>query len=424
MVFSSVTFLFYFLPLTLIVYYLSTQRMRNIALLLFSLLFYALTAWQYVILLVLSALFNFGIGKLMRRQKNKWLFYAGILFNLCLMVFFYAPGVSFFSFQAIAYQVDVFTGKIPVEEDILSYLLYFTFFAKLIAGPIVRYLEMQRSVETAELFTAGIMRFVKGLFYKCVLAETLLEINGIFTGDALLSAWLFAITALLYVAFDFIGYSDMAIGIGMFFGFKFPENFNYPFMADSIRDFWRRWHMTLMRFYKDYVYIPLGGSRGSTMTVIRNVFVVWFLTGLWHGRQMNYLLWGLYFGLFIVLERYVFGTWLKQHKAVSHVYTLLVVVVGFVLFTGNDISKICSLLQSMAGIGVPLLDDVSMYYAMSFFPFICFAIVCATPLFARIYHKLYSRWQYAEVVVVVVLFVVAVSFLLKGGFTPFVYFRY
>ena len=289
MVFSSVTFLFYFLPLTLIVYYLSPQRMRTIVLLLFSLLFYVLTAGQYVILLMLSALFNFVIGKRMRGQKNKWMLYASLLINLCILLFFHAPGVSFFSFQAIAYQVDVYNGKIHEEQNLLSWLLYFTFFAKVTAGPIVRYREMGERRETREVFTAGIMRFVRGLFYKCVLADTLLAITGVFTGNTMLSAWLSAIASLLYIAFDFIGYSDMAIGSGMFFGYQFPENFNYPLMANSISDFWRRWHMTLMRFFKDYVYIPLGGSRRS---VIRNIFVVWVLTGLWHGREWNYLLWG------------------------------------------------------------------------------------------------------------------------------------
>lgn len=421
MVFSSVTFLFYFLPLTLIVYYLSPQRMRTIVLLLFSLLFYVLTAGQYVILLMLSALFNFVIGKRMRGQKNKWMLYASLLINLCILLFFHAPGVSFFSFQAIAYQVDVYNGKIHEEQNLLSWLLYFTFFAKVTAGPIVRYREMGERRETRELFTAGIMRFVIGLFYKCVLADTLLAITGVFTGNTMLSAWLSAIASLLYIAFDFIGYSDMAIGIGMFFGYQFPENFNYPLMANSIRDFWRRWHMTLMRFFKDYVYIPLGGSRRS---VIRNIFVVWVLTGLWHGREWNYLLWGLYFGLFVVLERCVYGTWLKQHKVVSHFYTLFVVLIGFVFFTGNDVSHIGSLLEAMAGIGVPLVDALSMYYALSYLPFMSFAFLCGTPLFSRLYHALCDRWQYAEVVVMAVLFVVSVSFMLQGGFTPFVYFRY
>ncbi len=421
MVFSSVTFLFYFLPLTLIVYYLSPQRMRTIVLLLFSLLFYVLTAGQYVILLMLSALFNFVIGKRMRGQKNKWMLYASLLINLCILLFFHAPGVSFFSFQAIAYQVDVYNGKIHEEQNLLSWLLYFTFFAKVTAGPIVRYREMGERRETRELFTAGIMRFVRGLFYKCVLADTLLAITGVFTGNTMLSAWLSAIASLLYIAFDFIGYSDMAIGIGMFFGYQFPENFNYPLMANSIRDFWRRWHMTLMRFFKDYVYIPLGGSRRS---VIRNIFVVWVLTGLWHGREWNYLLWGLYFGLFVVLERCVYGTWLKQHKVVSHFYTLFVVLIGFVFFTGNDVSHIGSLLEAMAGIAVPLVDALSMYYALSYLPFMFFAFLCGTPLFSRLYHALCDRWQYAEVVVMAVLFVVSVSFMLQGGFTPFVYFRY
>lgn len=425
--FSTVTFLFYFLPACLAVYYVSRRSIRNTILLCASLLFYVLTAGSYVFLLLLSALFNWWCGRCLYKRKEKKVLFCVILFNLFIMVFFRAPGVSFFSFQAIAYLVDIERGIVKQEDDLLSLLLYFTFFAKLLSGPIVRYEEMKDDLdgrqESADQFTTGIMRFVRGLFYKCVLAETLLEMTGVFTVTSVLSSWLNAISALLYIAFDFIAYSDMAIGIGLFFGFRLPENFNYPLMAHSVRDFWRRWHMTLTRFFKDYVYIPLGGSRRSGLVVVRNVMVVWLLTGLWHGRQWNYVLWGIYFGLFVILEKCLTGRWLEGHKVVSHVYTLLVVVIGFVLFQ-NEISVALLQLQSMAGFGVPLADESSLYYAKSYLPFFVLAVGCGTPVFSRLYQRIVQRWQYAELLVMVVLFVVAVSFLLHGGFTPFVYFRY
>lgn len=421
--FSTVTFLFYFLPVCLAVWYVSKRSVRNTILLSASLLFYVLTAGNYVVLLLFSGLFNWWCGGRLSQKKEKWLLYCGIGINLFVMLFFHAPGVSFFSFQAIACLFDVFHGKVKAENDVLSFLLYFTFFAKLLSGPIVRYGEMQEQNETRELFAMGIMRFVKGLFYKCVLAETLLEITNVLVGNTMLSAWFNAVSTLLYIAFDFIAYSDMAIGIGMFFGFTFPENFNHPLIATSVRDFWRRWHMTLTRFFKDYVYIPLGGSKKSALTVIRNIFVVWLLTGLWHGIELHYVVWGLYFGLFVALEKCLVGKWLDRHTGIAHLYTLLVVIVGFVFFQ-KDIPDALAQLQSMAGIGVPLLDELSLYYAKSYLPFLLFALFCGIPLFSRLYHRLTQRWQYAEVMVMVVLFVVAVSFLLQGGFTPFVYFRY
>lgn len=426
--FSSVTFLFYFLPLVLLVYYLSLRKMKNLVLLAASLLFYGLTAGHYVFLLVVSALCNYLFGKTMAGKNGKWMLLCSVLFNLGLLLFFHAPGVSFFSFQAIAYQVDVYQGKVKAEGSVISYLLYFIFFAKLTAGPLVRYGEMQEALqgrhETTEQFAEGIKRFVKGLFYKCVLAQTLLNAMQVMTTNSLLSAWFNAAAYFLYVAFDFIAYSDMAVGIGCFFGFSLPENFNYPLLAESVRDFWRRWHMTLMRFFKDYVYIPLGGSQRSAVIVVRNIFVVWLLTGLWHGRQTSYLIWGLYFGFFVVMERFVFGKWLRRHKVTSHFYTLLAVMVGFVFFRANTISDALIQLQAMAGMNVPLFDELSLYYAGSYFPFFVFAFLCSTPLFAKLYQVVVKKWQYAEVVVVVVLFVISLSFLLHSGFTPFVYFRY
>lgn len=426
--FSSVTFLFYFLPFVLIIYYLSLQKMRNPVLLTASILFYVLTAGRHVFLLILSALCNYWFGKVIAGRKKKWLLWCIVLFNLGLLVLFRAPGISFFSFQAVAYQADVYRDEVKAESNILSYLLYFTFFAKLTAGPLVRYGQMQEDLherhETVDQFAAGIMRFVTGLFHKCVLADTLLEIVQVMPTGSVLSAWFKASVFFLYVAFDFIGYSDMAIGIGCFFGFTLPENFNYPLMAKSVREFWRRWHMTLMRFFQDYVYIPLGGSKARSVIVIRNIFVVWLLTGLWHGRQLNYLVWGLYFGFFVVMERFVYGMWLKRHQVIAHLYTLSVAVIGFVFFQANTISDALIQLQSMAGVNVPFVDEQSLYYTSSYLPFFVFAVLCGTPLFAKLYQFAARRWQYAEVIAFALLFVISLSFLLRGGFTPFVYFRY
>lgn len=330
MVFTSISFIYYFLPLLLICYFVVPKKFRNIILLMFSVLFYFYGEPKYMLLMLIEVLISYVVGLLIDKYKSKNILIIGIFIhvllfgifkyfnfviinvnnlfhsNLNLLNVILPIGISFYTFQIISYEIDVYNKKVNVQSNILKYFLYVFLFPQLIAGPIVRYQDVNNEIDnrnvTFEMFERGVRRFIIGLSKKVIIANNLGELCNIYLnlGDkSVLFTWIFAIGYMLQIYFDFSGYSDIAIGLGKMLGFNFPENFNYPYMAKSITDFWRRWHMTLSSWFRDYVYIPLGGNKKGVLKQIRNILIVWLLTGLWHGASWNFIVWGLYFGILL-----------------------------------------------------------------------------------------------------------------------------
>lgn len=386
MLFTSPSFIFFFLPLSLLSHWINFKKLRNASLLASSLIFYAWGEPEYILVLVFSILLNWSIGILLASKSNKKLFlFIGCFINLCLLGIFkylnfflatlgltdfieinfgvnvaliHLPiGISFFTFQALSYLVDIYRFDTAPQSNIVDFGLYLSLFPQLIAGPIVRYVdvakELNKRIFSYMNLVNGFNRFSVGLAKKVLIANPAGALSdGIFNSDYSTlnyqSAWLGVLAYSIQIFFDFSGYSDMAIGIGKMFGFKFPENFNYPYISKSIQEFWRRWHITLSSFFRDYVYIPLGGSRVSETRVYINIMIIFLLTGLWHGASWNFVLWGLFHGTFLCLERIFLGNWLnKMHAAASHVYTLLIVGLGWVIFRIEDTSRLKTYLFTM-----------------------------------------------------------------------------
>lgn len=364
MIFSSVSFLFYFLPLVLILYFLSPRKYRNLILFISSLFYYFVGEKQYTLILLFSCVFNYFYAKRIKDKKSLWF---GIVVNLSLLIYFKYTnfivndvldfnnlvnivlpiGISFFTFQAISYLIDVYRGDVKTSKSFINFGTYLTFFPQLIAGPIVRYETVNKELidrkENVDDASRGITRFCVGLFKKAVIADTLGSIVKLLSAIKVrssLSYFLEMISATVQLYYDFSAYSDMAIGMALIFGFHFLENFNYPLIATSVKDFWRRWHISLSSFLKDYIYIPLGGSRCSNSRYIFNLFVVWFLTGFWHGADYNFILWGLYFGLVLIIEKFVFKGFFDRHKIIGFVYTALIVNISFVIFNHSNLLDI------------------------------------------------------------------------------------
>lgn len=388
MVFSSVIFLFYFLPLTLLVYYFA--RHRNFILLVASLLFYSWGEIEYLYLLVASCLINYVFGLMI---EKKWPFparfsiAAGVSANILTLIFYkytnffanslntFLPealqlnigtirlplGISFFTFHSLSYLVDIYRKKVTAEKDPVNLMLYITMFPQLVAGPIIRFSiiadEIRQRTETSEKFIKGIKIFIIGLAQKVLIANTVAvpadKIFGLPSSslDAGL-AWISAVFYTIQIYFDFAGYSNMAIGLGFMFGLTFPENFNFPYISQSVTEFWRRWHMTLSQWFRDYVYIPLGGNKEGSIKTYRNLFLVFFLCGLWHGANWTFAAWGVYHGLFLIIERMGFSKIIeKAWRPLRHLYTMLVVIVGWVLFRSDTFTQALMHLKAMAGFG-------------------------------------------------------------------------
>ena len=374
MVFSSISFLFFFLPLLYLCYFFTPKRFKNHILLIFSLIFYIFGEKLYVLLLLTSCLVNYICGLLIERKKKKVFLIIGLVINVTLLFYYKYTnffidnfnnifnlnitslniilplGISFFTFQNISYLIDVYRKDVPSQKNFFTYCTYITLFPQLVAGPIVRYKdiknELENRKESLNLFSEGITRFIIGLGKKTLIADTLYNMftNIMATNMTMLSYWLVALGFTFQIYYDFSGYTDMAIGLGKMFGFKFKENFNYPLTASSITDFWRRWHMSLSSFFRDYVYIPLGGNRCLLIKNIRNIFIVWFLTGFWHGAAWNFIIWGLYFFILLIIEKYILNKFLKENK-VSHLYTFILVMFSFVIFNITDLNTLQTFLM-------------------------------------------------------------------------------
>ncbi len=463
MVFSSITFLFYFLPIVLGIYYIVPKKCKNIVLLIASFLFYFFGEPTYVILMAFSILITYIFGILIDKYKkttySKLFLVIAVVISVGLLVYFkYANfiiqninlwlknkidfiyvalpiGISFYTFQMLSYLVDVYKGNAKVQKNILKLATYVSLFPQLIAGPIVRYTTIEEQLEnrshTFEKFALGVRRFVIGLGKKVLIANVLGELANKFLGSnemSVLYYWMYGISATLQIYFDFSGYSDMAIGLGEMFGFDFLENFNYPYIAKSITDFWRRWHISLSSWFRDYVYIPLGGNRVSKIKWLRNIMVVWLLTGLWHGAAWNFIIWGLYFGIFLILEKLFLGKIIeKMPKIFAHIYVLLLVMISFIIFNGESTTQILTNIGGLVGIGnVPITSPESIYYLKSYLCVIVVGIIGATPLLKNIFNskKLQKVTNVLEPIYLVLLLLISTSYIVDGSFNPFLYFRF
>lgn len=467
MVFSSITFLYYFLPLVIGVYFVCPKKLKNGVLLFSSLIFYGWGEPKYIIFMGLSILVNYILGLLIERYSGSawgkvWLlvsvvFSLGMLGYFKYVDFFIANinsmtglsvpmlnvvlpiGISFYTFQILSYTIDVYRKNTKAQKNLLSLATYVAFFPQLIAGPIVRYTDIAQALDRREhsflKARIGIRRFLFGISKKVLIANTLGELCKAFADSPeqnVLFYWLYAVAFTLQIYFDFSGYSDMAIGLGKIFGFDFQENFNYPFISKSITEFWRRWHMSLGTWFRDYLYIPLGGNRVGRLRWLFNIFLVWMLTGLWHGAAWNFIIWGLLFAILLMLEKLWIGSYLKNMpKSISHLYVMLLVIISFVIFDAPDLSTSAERLRSMFGMsGLALTGVQSAYYLRSYLIIFVIAITGSTDLPKRIIGRIRKTpfgaiaLTWAEPVVCMVMLFLTTAYLIDASFNPFLYFRF
>lgn len=464
MLFSSIPFLFYFLPCVLAFYFIAPKPLKNSVLLISSLIFYAWDKPKFAIIMVASIILGYMFGLLIEKTRGKFMSKVFLALSvgssiLTLGIFKYTDffissfnsvsgfavpltgialpiGISFYTFQILSYTVDVYRGDVAAQKNPISLAAYVSMFPQLIAGPIVRYSDIEKQLVSRthnfELAAQGIRRFVLGLGKKILVANALGELCDTFKASddkSVLFYWLYAIAFTLHIYFDFSGYSDMAIGMGKVFGFRFLENFDYPYISGSVTEFWRRWHMSLGTWFRDYVYIPLGGNRVSKFKWFRNIFVVWFLTGFWHGAAWNFIAWGLYFAVLLVLEKLWLKKYLDKSKALRHIYVMLLIIISFVIFNAADMGEAARYVAAMFGFGnVPVFSAEWLYYLRSYAVVIIIAIIGATPLPKNIANKLCVKYEKVanviEPVALLGLMIVMTAYLVDGSFNPFLYFRF
>lgn len=463
MLFSSIPFLYVFLPATLLLYFAAPRRMKNAVLLLCSLVFYGWGEPKYLLLMLFSIAQGYLFGLLIEKYRGKTrstvFFWLSVSLSLLLLAYFkYADffldsfravtglpvpalqialpiGISFYTFQILSYVVDVRRGDASAQKNPIDLAAYIAMFPQLIAGPIVRYTDVAAQLRTRTHTragtAAGTRRFVLGLAKKILIANVLGQLVQQFQtaqDPDTLFHWLYAVGFMLQIYFDFSAYSDMAIGLGAIFGFTFPENFNYPYCSASITEFWRRWHISLGSWFRDYVYIPLGGSRVGKWKLLRNLLLVWAATGLWHGAAWNFVLWGLFYAVLLITEKFALLPKLQKHPAIGRVYTLLFVLLGFVLFDAPSLSAAASRIAGLfggAGAGVE-----SLYYLRSYAVVLLLAVLGATPLPKRLLARLRKNrvcgvlLDVLEPIVLVALLALCTAYLIDGSFNPFLYFRF
>ena len=467
MLFSSIPFLYTFLPCVLILYFLVPGWLKNTVLLLSSLFFYAWGEPRFVVFMVIAIVQGYVFGLLAekfrdRPKKTKLCLWASAIVSLGLLCYCkYADffisgfntltglslpllhvalpiGISFYTFQILSYVIDVYRGDVTAQRNLIDLAAYVAMFPQLIAGPIVRYADIapQLKHRTHTLADAayGARRFILGLSKKVLLANVLYELISTYKSSpetSVLFVWLYAAAYVLHLYFDFSGYSDMAIGLGRIFGFHFPENFDYPYISASVTEFWRRWHMSLGSWFRDYVYIPLGGNRVSRAKWFRNIFIVWLLTGLWHGAAWTFILWGLFFAVFLTAEKLWYGRALAETRIFKHLYVLLLIVVSFVLFDAASVQDALRTIAALFGLGgLPLTDPLSRYYLDSYSGVFLIAAVGATPLPAAIVRQLSESklggklLSVLEPAALLALLAAVTAYLVDGSFNPFLYFRF
>ena len=469
MLFSSIVFLFTFLPAVLVLYYLLPERFHNPVLLLASLIFYAWGEPVYIFLMLLSILFNYFSGldiarNLTDRRMAKRSLIFNIVVNIAILGFFkyegfvldslnavlpvhitYHPlalpiGISFYTFQILSYIIDVYRGNVKVQKNILNFALYVTMFPQLIAGPIVQYADVEEQLVNRESswdkFGEGCMYFIRGLAKKVLLANTsgmiFTEVTGLGKGNvSVLSAWLGAFAYMFQIYFDFSGYSDMAIGLGRMFGFEFKKNFDVPYISKSITEFWRRWHISLSSWFREYVYIPLGGNHVTISRNIVNLLIVWMLTGMWHGAAWNFIVWGIYYGVVLVLEKYVWGAIVDRWPSVlQHIYALVLVLVGWVFFFSPSLGAALRYLFAMVGGGAGFAGKEVFFVILTHWLFYLLAVIGSTTLGSRMLRAILNVSENHTVRIVITLVVffgmlaISVAYLIADTYNPFLYFRF
>ncbi len=466
MIFSSITFLYYFIPWVVLLYFLVPRRLKNSILLLASLIFYAWGEPLYLIYMLVSIVQGYILGILIEKYCNRWqsklFLIITILFSLGLLVYFkYADffiinfnavtglslpllkltlpiGISFYTFQLLSYAVDIYRGKVPAQKNIINFAAYVAMFPQLVAGPIVRYsdiaIQLNNRRHRLSDIAYGVRKFLIGLSKKILIANVLGELVAVFKSSddkSVLFVWIYAFACTLQIYFDFSGYSDMAIGLGKIFGFGFPENFNYPYISGSISEFWRRWHMSLGKWFRDYLYIPLGGNRVSTWKWIRNILIVWMATGFWHGASWNFILWGLLFAILLIIEKLWILKYLADSKIVKHIYVLFFVIVSFIIFDSQTVRGAFETVGDMLGLNaLPFATIQSIYYLKSYAVILIIAIIGATPYPAKLWNKLDNMHIAANIknilepIFLLLYLLVCTSFLVDGSFNPFLYFRF
>ena len=467
MLFSSQVFLYFFLPITLIVYYLSPRKFRNFVLLIASLVFYAWGEPVYILIMLFSTTFNYVSGlfidkfqKGAKKHYVKVVLIVSIIGNLAVLGFFkYSNflisnlnslfdlnlsllslalpiGISFYTFQTMSYTIDVYKESIPAQKNFISFATYVTLFPQLIAGPIVKYRDVSESLESRkeniEDFSNGVKRFILGLFKKVMLANNIGFIwesikSTSYSEMSMLLAWIGAICFTLQIYYDFSGYSDMAIGLGKMFGFHFLENFNFPYLSKSITEFWRRWHLSLSSWFKEYVYIPLGGNKKGTKRTILNLLIVWFLTGLWHGASWNFVAWGLYFGVLLIIEKFFLAKYLdKIPNILRHIYTLILVVISWVLFACSTLGDAVNYLSVMFNFNHTIIDQQTIYLLSSHLLLFFVCILGCGTIVKKAREKLLEKKWYLPIdaLLHLILFFISLSFLVGATYNPFLYFRF
>ena len=468
MVFSSPLFICLFLPAALLFHLILPPKVRNLWLLLVSILFYAWGEPKYIIILLATTVFDYCSGLLLgcagaqgKKTLSKAILAVTVAANIgCLCFFKYTDlvvsslnglfsaglpvleialpiGISFYTFQTLSYVIDVYRGRVSVQKNFCDFFMFVTLFPQLIAGPIVRYSDIESEISerhvTASDFADGVCRFCIGLGKKALLANSMAEIvKSAAEGEmTVVLAWCSALAFMFEIYFDFSGYSDMAIGIGQMLGFRFPENFRYPYEADSITDFWRRWHITLSSWFREYLYIPLGGNRRGRPRQILNLFIVWSLTGLWHGGAWNFLFWGLYFFVILMLEKlFLLRVLEKLPSVLRHLYALVLIFFGWVLFAGDETGKLVSSLRAMFGIGVSFTSERSIFILTGAAALFIICAAASTHYPARLMNKLTGKIQSADVrflikgIICLLALTLSVAFLIGDSYNPFLYFRF
>lgn len=464
MVFSSILFLFTFLPITLLLYYISPKNVRNLGLLVLSLIFYGWGEPIYIFLMIFTIIFDYFMGLKIHKYKDnknisKTILIFTIAVNILILGFFkyygflienintifnmdinsynlpLPIGISFYTFQILSYIIDVYLEKVDVQKNLVSFALYVTMFPQLVAGPIVRYssidYQLNNRVESTDLFGKGVERFIIGLGKKVLLANnigflwnTISQTN--ISQMSVLTAWIGIIAFTMQIYFDFSGYSDMAIGLGKMFGFEFDENFNYPYTSKSITEFWRRWHISLGSWFREYVYIPCGGNRCSAIKQFRNIFIVWMLTGLWHGASWNFVVWGIYYGMILFIEKvFLMKKLEKLPNYIRHIYTMIIVMVGWVFFSLENLSIAIDYLKVMFFVsGNSIIDQNSIYLLSTHFILIIILLIAATPIVNNLFNKIKNSNIFIPTLLNGLMLFLALSYLITESYNPFLYFRF
>lgn len=459
MVFTSISFLYYFLPIVLLIYFLVPQKFKNIVLLFSSLTFYFIGEPKYIILLILEIIISFYGTILMDKKESKDILYILIFIQLLILAIFKYTnfifnninsifntkidfisivlpiGISFYTFQIISYEIDVYRKNVKVQKKLLNYMTYVTLFPQLIAGPIVRYETIEKELSerkhTLENISNGIRRFIFGLSKKVLIANLLGEVCLLFNNNlekTILLYWLNAISYMLQIYFDFSAYSDMAIGLGKIFGFQFLENFNYPYISKSITEFWRRWHISLGTWFRDYVYIPLGGNRKKQ---VRNILIVWCLTGIWHGASWNFVIWGVLFGIILLVEKLFLKKYLdKIPNSIKRIYTLFIVMISFIIFSSNNMLDAINNIIGLFNIKNGLFDIYSINILKNNLILIIISIILSTPLLNNLVYKMnnnkriHNILNILEPIILICLLIISTAYIIDSSYNPFLYFRF